>query len=329
MSAEAVSINHSILSSTPSITTTTTTTSTTANVGTFQENKHDKIVRVDLADYDNRRDEIVDQLLRAAKNDGFFYVVNHGIPREDIRAMFGASVDFFALPDQVKEKYPMDVARNAGWQQIRPAAESAQFSHYGIDDLWPTNEDCPGFRPVTESFMHQCHELTEKLLVCLAIGLGFPCDFFTRCHDISQPDTLNTLRCLHTRTGENACWSANDVDTLTLLFQRPGEPGLQLICDEHNDPLCLPPPSNNEIVCSLGDLIMRWSDDLFKSVRTPPKLDAGQGPRYAIAYSSQANKSAIVQGRHLYTDPITAGELFLKAMERNFKASKRQQAAVV
>lgn len=45
-------------------------------------------------------------------------MVNHGIPREDIRAMFGASVDFFALPDQVKEKYPMDVARNAGWQQV-------------------------------------------------------------------------------------------------------------------------------------------------------------------------------------------------------------------
>lgn len=75
MSAEAVSINHSILSSAPSITTTTTTTttSTTTNAGTIQENKHDKIVRVDLADYDNRRDEIVDQLLRAAKNDGFFY----------------------------------------------------------------------------------------------------------------------------------------------------------------------------------------------------------------------------------------------------------------
>lgn len=66
MSAEAVPINHSILSST-SITTTTHT-------GNVQENKHDdKIVRVDLSDYDNRRDEIVDQLLKAAKNDGFFY----------------------------------------------------------------------------------------------------------------------------------------------------------------------------------------------------------------------------------------------------------------
>lgn len=45
-------------------------------------------------------------------------VVNHGIPLEDIHAMFGASVNFFALPDQIKEKYPMDVARNAGWQQV-------------------------------------------------------------------------------------------------------------------------------------------------------------------------------------------------------------------
>lgn len=87
MSAEAVSINHSILSSTPSITTTTTTTSTTANVGTFQENKHDKIVRVDLADYDNRRDEIVDQLLRAAKNDGFFYGKHPSLLSSIIKAL--------------------------------------------------------------------------------------------------------------------------------------------------------------------------------------------------------------------------------------------------
>ena len=53
-------------------------------------------------------------------------VINHGIPIEDIRSMFQASVDFFALPDDIKRKYPMDISRNAGWEKL------AQVNRYQI-----------------------------------------------------------------------------------------------------------------------------------------------------------------------------------------------------
>ncbi|KAG1250987.1 hypothetical protein G6F68_012514 [Rhizopus microsporus] len=70
-------------------------------------------------------------------------------------------------------------------------------------------------------------------------------------------------------------------------------------------------------------MMMRWSDDQFKSnfhrVRAP-KVGEYQGPRYSIAYFNQANKSAVIQGRARYTEPITAAEFIRQAMERNYRA---------
>lgn len=283
-------------------------------------------------------------------------VVNHGIEIEDIRSIFKASHDFFALDDSIKAKYPMDVTRNAGWEklaQIRPSTgvadlkESMQLGFHNMEDLWPSLEDAPTFRPLGEKFMAQCNDVSIKLLTCLAIGLGFEDDFFTKSHDITKTDNLNTLRFLHYHdiTGQTfppEYWRAGahtDFDTLTLLFQRPGENGLE-VCPgreastefAHGDSWTPVSPEEGDIVCNIGDMIMRWSDDRLKSnyhrVRAP-KVGEYQGPRYSIAYFNQANKSAIIQGVSRYTEPITAGDFIKQAMERNYsalKALKEKQA---
>lgn len=45
-------------------------------------------------------------------------MVNHDISVKDITAMFESSHSFFELPDKVKENYPMDYPRNAGWEKL-------------------------------------------------------------------------------------------------------------------------------------------------------------------------------------------------------------------
>lgn len=280
-------------------------------------------------------------------------VINHGIEISDIRSMFQASHDFFALDDSIKAKYPIDVSRNAGWEkltQIRPSTgvadlkESMQLGFNNCEDICPTLEDAPTFRPNAERFMHQCNEVSTKLLTCLALGLGFEQDFFTKNHDITEPDCLNTLRCLHYHdiTGQTfppEYWRAGahtDFDTLTLLFQRPGENGLEVCPGReastefgHGDSWTPVHPQESDIVCNIGDMIMRWSDDQLKSnyhrVRAPV-VGEYQGPRYSIAYFNQANKSAVIQGRTRYPEPITAGEFIKQAMERNYGALQELKA---
>ncbi|CAO3631986.1 unnamed protein product [Cunninghamella blakesleeana] len=312
---------------------------------------------IDLSDFDKRKEAIVNDIMTASKENGFFYVSNHGINSNDVQEMFNTGKQFFALPDNIKSKYPLDVPRNAGWEklsQIRPQTglpdlkESMQLTFHHIPDLWPSEEDVPDFKPKVEKFMKQCNDLSQKILECLAIGLDFPHDYFTRCHDITQPDALNSLRFQHYfdlkeklndfghdhyRTGPHT-----DPDTITLLFHpkknhHHHHHGLEA-CQGREDVTTfvqgshwLPiSPNEDEIICNIGDMMMRWSDDVLKSNFyrvNRPTLDDDLSSQYNITYFVQANKSAIIQGRTKYNHPLTAGDFLRQAMERNHQRVKK------
>jgi len=68
--------------------------------------------------------EIINELMQAASEVGFFNICNHGIPKEDIKTMFNLMEDFFALPAEVKETLPVDPDTYLGWErnaEISPA----------------------------------------------------------------------------------------------------------------------------------------------------------------------------------------------------------------
>lgn len=204
------------------------------------------IPKISLADFPSRIDAITRQLVAAAETDGFFVLVDHEIPSAEIEAQFAAAERFFALPDPAKAAVPF-THLNAGWEknaQVRPSTgrpdmkESYQMQ-FGMDDsLWLPEDVLPGFRAQSQGFMRRCQSLSEKLMVCFARGLGFGDEqCFVRAHDASQPGCQTVLRALHYfavdpaaaaqegyyRAGEHADW-----DFLTLLFQRPGQSGLEI-----------------------------------------------------------------------------------------------------
>ncbi|CAO3631514.1 unnamed protein product [Cunninghamella echinulata] len=228
-----------------------------------------------------------------------------------------------------------------------------QLTFHHIPDLWPSEQDVPNFKPKVEHFMKQCNDLSQKILECLAIGLNFPYDYFTRCHDITQPDALNSLRFqhyldltdIHTEfsNGHYRTGPHTDPDTLTLSFQPNNNKkktvyddrhGVLEACQGRDDvntfvqgqqwiPLV---PNEDEIICNIGDMMMRWSDDVLKSNFyrvNRPKVGEDLSSRYNISYFVQANKSAIIQGRTKYNHPLTAGDFLRQAMERNHERVKK------
>jgi hypothetical protein len=50
----------------------------------------------------------------------------------------------------------------------------------GMDGLWPSQEDAPGFQHTAEAFMAHCHRVSEQLLGSFASGLGLEADFFNK-----------------------------------------------------------------------------------------------------------------------------------------------------
>ena len=134
-------------------------------------------------------------------------------------------------------------------------------------DMWLPEAVLPGFKAQSLDFMHQVRAVSGKVMVCFARGLGFADDYFVKAHDVSRPNAQTVLRALHYfaldpsvptpegyfRAGAHADWSF-----LTLLFQRPGQSGLE-ICPGRDaftefglgDEWTKVEPAAGEIVCNM------------------------------------------------------------------------------
>jgi len=254
--------------------------------------------------------------------------------------------------------------RNAGWEknaQFRPSAggvpdrkESYQLQFGdGMTGKWIEEGEVPGFRENALKFMHKCQEVSELLMRCFAIGLGFEDEeFFIKAHDVQRKESQTVLRLLryfavpeeevqatgkrdYVRAGAHVDW-----DFVTLLFQRsPQESGLE-ICPGREastefgigDEWTKVEFEEGDIVCNIGDLLMRWSDDRLKStfhrVRTPNEKGDWWGERYSIAYFNQPCTDCVIKGREGKYEEITGSQFTEQAMKRNFKALREKQEAL-
>ena len=82
------------------------------------------IPQIDLTSFKERKLEITDSLWNAAKDCGFFQLINHGIPPDQVTRAFYLTENFFDLPKQDKSEFPLLPGTNAGWEymaQIRPS----------------------------------------------------------------------------------------------------------------------------------------------------------------------------------------------------------------
>lgn len=294
---------------------------------------------IDLSDFENRKYEIADQLWNAAVEIGFFQVSNHGIPQKEIQHAFGLAEQFFALPREVKAQFPLN--RNAGWEskaQIRPSTktpdqkESYQITRPRMSNLWPTQQELPDFKAQVLNFESQCWSVGMKILSCFAYKMGFSEDFFTLAHDPSKETYQSTLRMLHyfavdpALKDELGLWRAGahtDFDCLTLLFQQKGQGGLQ-VCpgkEMENRAWTSIEPREDLITCNIGDMLMRWSDDVlpsnFHRVKNPADHEY-QGARYSLAFFCQANEDVLIQSPQGKYPDITAKDYLAQRISANF-----------
>ena len=321
-----------------------------------------EIPRISLRDFSSRIDKITAELAAASENVGFFSITDHGISKEEIEAIFDASRRFFDLPDDVKATVPWS-SKNVGWEknsQIRPStgqpdtkeSYQLQFSE-NMNGAWVTDDQMSGFqfKDTALSFMRRVQEVSEKLMLCLARGLGFPDDYFANYHDVTRSNSQTTMRLLryfalpepdpndenppvYHRAGAHADWSF-----LTLLFQKDGESGLE-ICPGREvvtefgigDDWTPVEPHTGDIVCNIGDLLMSWSDDRFKStfhrVKAPSEQGDYFGDRYSIAFFNQPCSDAVIQGPKKKYPVITGEEFTARAMQRNFAALQEKKKAL-
>jgi isopenicillin N synthase-like dioxygenase len=305
---------------------------------------YDEVPSLDLADFTSgdeaKKKKFVADLGAAYNNIGFVAIKNHYLTDELSEKLYDVIKRFFALPDEVKQKYEIPgLAGQRGY--IGKGKEHAkgsntgdlkEFYHIGqevedddsIKNEYPANvwpDEIPEFKSIGLEVYRRLEKTGVYMLRAIALYLGLPEDYF----DAKVRHGNSILRPIHYFPIENpeavpadAVRAAEhgDINLITLLMGASAD-GLQVL---RRDGKWIPITALPEqLVVNVGDMLERHTNKKLKStihrVVNPPK-EKMNTPRYSIPFfmhpRSEMSLAALpgcVDEEHpkLWPD-ITAGE---------------------
>ncbi|XP_033632381.1 2-oxoglutarate-dependent dioxygenase htyE-like [Asterias rubens] len=230
--------------------------------------------------------KLVGDVHKALTTIGFFYIVNTDFPHAKVDELYKVSKEFFDLPLEGKQNPPISANRSQGYAKIgrerlntdRPYGdlkESFNYSAATKDNEWPIESACPGFKTTNKDFFDLCVPLHDRVLEVMAHGLNLEDPlFFVKRH--AEP-TMNCLRTLFypslsdvtAREQQVRCGEHTDYGAITLLFQQ--RPGLE-VCKSDGSYFRVPLVEGG-ILVNVGDLMQRWTSDLYIATKHRVLLD--------------------------------------------------------
>jgi len=277
---------------------------------------------------------------------GFFAVTGHGVAESVCRDLREAAHQFFALsPDAKRRASPTDDRTPRGYHaaggEALAAANDAvappdlkEFYHVGpvdvgadayytspkgrqffVPNIWPAHP--AGFRAAAITYYRAMHQLVGFLMRLTALGLGIDETFF----DDKVSRSIGTMRLNYyprqvqaPLAGQLRAGAHTDYGGLTILNGEDVPGGLQVWTRSGRWIDVRTPPE--QLVVNIGDLLMRWTNDRWRSnmhrVVNPPRQDGRNQPRLSIAFFNHPNWDVMIecvapagQARHA---PVMSGD---------------------
>jgi isopenicillin N synthase-like dioxygenase len=248
---------------------------------------------------------------------GFFYVTGHGVEHALIDAQFAQARRFFALPEADKRATASaDLHANIGYQPLASQAldegsppDLKEGFQIGFDpgpehpyvkagsaflgrNCWP--RDLPGFREQCQAYYAAMMDLSSRLLALVALSLELPEDFFAA--HLQTP--IAALRLLHYPPQPQAvvgnqigAGAHTDWGLVTLLAQ--DEVGGLEVCNAAGEWIAAPPLPGTFVV-NLGDLLQRWSNDLYLSNAHRVRNADPRRARYSVVFFQDGDPTSLV-----------------------------------
>src|SRR6266850_7493685 len=244
---------------------------------------------------------------------GFYFIVNHGVPREKIRNVFQQVKRFHDQPVEKKLELKIDM-NSTGYLPLRgntlrtstiqagtkPNLNEAFFvkrelppGHPDVlsnrrfrgPNRWPDN--LPGFRETIVDYCDTLERLVQKMVRLYARALDLPAEYF----DGPFRECQYSLRMTHYphQDGpvEDEFGLAPHTDTSFLTLLAPNDvPGLSI--RTQSGKWIDAPAIADAYVVNGGQMLQRWTNDLF--LATPHRaLNRSGGERYALAFFCDSN----------------------------------------
>ena len=257
----------------------------------------------------------------ACRNEGFFYVTDHGISAELMGSVFANAHRFFAQPLSLKEQMSIRLSpHNRGYvamsdEKLNPGAGADHKEAFNIGTDFPEDHpdvlagkpfrgvnfwpDIDGWRDQVLAYFDACLELGRLLHKGFSLDLGLPEDFFDQ--HLDQP--IATLRMLHypasageTEREDGGAGTHTDYGNITILAT-DGVAGLEVL--NRKGEWIQAPSIPGAFVVNIGDCLMRWSNDTY--VSTPHRVRPPEQERYSIAFFLEVNPDSVVDPRDIST----------------------------
>jgi isopenicillin N synthase-like dioxygenase len=310
----------------------------------MKEILYDEIPSLDLAAFyggdDQTKARFVNELGNAYHSIGFVAIRNHFLPDELQNKLYHAIKKFFALPDEIKQKYErVDLAGQRGYigkgkehAKGRNTGDLKEFYHVGQElsaeelrienyppNIWPS--EVPELKQVATEVYKALEKTGTYMLRAIALFLNLPENFFDdkikngnsilrpiHYYPIANPDAVPSDA---VRAAEHG-----DINLITLLMGASAD-GLQVLRrDGKWIPITALP---DQLVVNVGDMLERLTNKKLKStihrVVNPPR-ELMNAPRYSIPFfmhpRSEMSLAALpgcvdAENPKLWED-ITAGE---------------------
>jgi isopenicillin N synthase-like dioxygenase len=278
------------------------------------------------------RKSIAWEIHKACRETGFFYIANHRVPRNLIESQFDHAQRFFALPLERKLALHMSKSPSAaGYEPIEgqilasqdDSAEKAppdlKESFYCAMELpddhpwarkrirsfghnqWPV--DLPGFKEQMLAYHGAMRQLGDRVLAMLALSLDLPEGHFAALY--GMPGAM--LRLLRypphshaTATNQLGAGAHTDWGGITLLAQ-DNLGGLEVRNVDGEWIQAKPIPDT--FVINLGDLMQRWTNDIYRSNMHRVRNNSASRERYSIPFFYSPGPDSMIECLPTCTDP--------------------------
>lgn len=238
-------------------------------------------------DVRDRRD-VAWEIHKACRDTGFFYVADHGLDAGLVAAQLEWARRFFDLP--LSDKLALHMRRSRSFAGYEPLAGQTldtdsppdlKESYYCGAELpddhpyvvagirgyggnqWP--EGLPGFREQMLAYYAAVRALGDRLMALLALSLDLPEDHFVAMY--AQP--CANVRLIHyppqpvdARVNQIGAGAHTDWGGITILLQ--DDTGGLEVQNAAGDWIAAPPLPGTFVI-NLGDLVRRWTNDLYRS----------------------------------------------------------------
>lgn len=271
------------------------------------------------------RQAVAAKIRHACTTSGFFYITAHGIPQEALDATVTLAERFFkGLSNEQKEKLHMRQSPlHRGWEppdftSVHGDAETKQGFNWGYEtgldptggdgkyveldgevpvnaNLWPAEEDLPGFYEGIKSYYGQVLQLARHMCRLFALSLELPENYFDPM--ITHPGGI--ARLIHYPPAKAALdaeeeiglGAHSDYECFTILLCS-GTPGLEILSP--NNAWVAAPVVKGGLIVNVADFLMRWTNGLYRSTVHRVVNRSPTEERYSIPFFFSINYDYMV-----------------------------------